>query len=90
MSLIQAYELLLHDCPGDRRHGAFNAHVLAKYNDHWITSPNTNYVPEPFIFEGARVEPPRDGQMGHIDCFQWPQLHAELYIWSTCIPEKAV
>ncbi|KIK24160.1 hypothetical protein PISMIDRAFT_41138, partial [Pisolithus microcarpus 441] len=69
---------------------AFDARILAKYNDHWITLPNADYIPEPFIFEGARVEPLRDGQMGHIDCFQWPQLHAELYIWSMCIPRKAV
>ncbi|KAI5985255.1 hypothetical protein EDD15DRAFT_2374299 [Pisolithus albus] len=90
MSLVRAYELSLRDRPGDGRHGAFDARVLAKYNDHWITSPNADYVPEPFIFEGARVEPLRDGRMGHIDCFQWPQLHAELYIWSACIPRKAV
>ncbi|KAI6136021.1 hypothetical protein F5141DRAFT_1059280 [Pisolithus sp. B1] len=92
MSLLQAYESSLHNCPGDSafsafpdlaynklllfsgRYGAFDAHVLAKYNDHWITSPNINYIPQPFIFEGAR----------------WPQLHAEHYIWSTCIPRKSV
>ncbi|KIK12215.1 hypothetical protein PISMIDRAFT_121272, partial [Pisolithus microcarpus 441] len=72
------------------RHGALDAHVLAKYNNHWITSPNADYIPEPFIFEGARVEPLCNGWIGHIDCFQWPQLHAELYIWSVCIPQKAV
>ncbi|KAI6104218.1 hypothetical protein F5141DRAFT_1065039 [Pisolithus sp. B1] len=108
MSLLQAYELLLHNRPGDSafsafpnlaynklllfsgRYGAFDAHVLAKYNDHWITSPKVDYIPQPFIFKGARVEPLCDGHMGHIDCFQWPQLHAEHYIWSTCIPWKFV
>ncbi|KAI6016832.1 hypothetical protein BKA83DRAFT_4497344 [Pisolithus microcarpus] len=88
MSLMQAYELSLHNRPGDGRCGAFDAHVLAKYNDHWITSPSAEYVPQPFIFEGARVEPLRDGWFGHIDCFQWPQLHAERYVWSACIPRK--
>ncbi|KIK15106.1 hypothetical protein PISMIDRAFT_80856, partial [Pisolithus microcarpus 441] len=68
--------------------GAFDAHVLAKYNDHWITSPSAEYVPQPFIFEGARVEPLCDGRFSHIDCFQWPQLHAERYVWSACIPRK--
>ncbi|KAI6132338.1 hypothetical protein EV401DRAFT_2065324 [Pisolithus croceorrhizus] len=108
MSLLQAYELSLHNHPGDGafsafpnlaynklllfsgRYGAFDAHVLAKYNDHWITLPKVDYIPQPFIFKGARVEPLHDGHMGHIDCFQWPQLHAEHYIWSTCIPQKLV
>ncbi|KAI6011724.1 hypothetical protein BKA83DRAFT_4501969 [Pisolithus microcarpus] len=89
MSLMQAYELSLRNRPGDGRCGAFDARVLAKYNDHWITSPSAEYVPQPFIFEGARVEPLRDGRFGHIDCFQWPQLHAECYVWSACIPRKS-
>ncbi|KAI6029178.1 hypothetical protein BKA83DRAFT_4489143 [Pisolithus microcarpus] len=89
MSLMQAYELSLRNRPGDGRCGAFDARVLAKYNDHWITSPSAEYVPQPFIFEGARVEPLRDGRFGHIDCFQWPQLHAERYVWSACIPRKS-
>ncbi|KAI6037736.1 hypothetical protein EDC04DRAFT_2604521 [Pisolithus marmoratus] len=66
----------------ERSWGAFDAHVLTKFNDHWITSPNVDYVPQPFIFEEARVEPLCDGQFGHIDCFQWLQLHAECYVWS--------
>ncbi|KAI6032429.1 hypothetical protein EDC04DRAFT_2898259 [Pisolithus marmoratus] len=82
MSLMQAYEQSLRNRPSDGKYGAFDARVLAKYNDHWITSPNVDYVPQPFIFEGARVELLRDGRMGHIDCFQWPQLHAERYwLW---------
>ncbi|KAI6111410.1 hypothetical protein F5141DRAFT_1214914 [Pisolithus sp. B1] len=88
MSLLKAYELSLHNCPGDGRCGAFDAHVLAKFNDHWITSPNISFVPQPFIFEGARVKPLCDGQFGHINCFQWPQLYAECYVWSACIPQK--
>ncbi|KAI6037647.1 hypothetical protein EDC04DRAFT_2897238 [Pisolithus marmoratus] len=88
MTLVREYELSLRNCPGDGRYGAFDARVLAKYNDHWITSPNVDYVPQPFI-EGARVELLCDGRMGHIDCFQWPQLHAEHYIWSACIPWKS-
>ncbi|KAI6023452.1 hypothetical protein EDC04DRAFT_2606615 [Pisolithus marmoratus] len=70
------------------RYGALDACVLTKYNDHWITSLNVDYVPQPFIFEGARVELLCDRHMGHINCFQWPQVHAEHYIWSACIPQK--
>ncbi|KAI6004875.1 hypothetical protein EDD15DRAFT_2155275 [Pisolithus albus] len=68
--------------------GPFDARVLAKYQDCWITSPNSLYVPEPFIFEARLMEPLRDGRFGHIDCFQWPQLYSERYMWSGCIPRK--
>ncbi|KAI6038950.1 hypothetical protein EDC04DRAFT_2895685 [Pisolithus marmoratus] len=67
---------------------AFDARVLAKYRDCWVTSPNSHYVPEPFIFEAKVLEPLRDGRFRHIDCFQWPQLYSERYVWSGCIPRK--
>ncbi|KIK11939.1 hypothetical protein PISMIDRAFT_103897 [Pisolithus microcarpus 441] len=57
--------------------GPFNACVLAKYQDCWITSPNSLYVPEPFVFEARVMEPLHDGRFGHINCFQWPQLYLE-------------
>ncbi|KIM51867.1 hypothetical protein SCLCIDRAFT_142356, partial [Scleroderma citrinum Foug A] len=66
--------------------GAFDARVLAIHNDQIITSPNCDFVPEPFIFDDHCIEPLHDGRFGHIDCFQWSQLHAEPYIWSTCVP----
>ncbi|KIN94704.1 hypothetical protein M404DRAFT_76824, partial [Pisolithus tinctorius Marx 270] len=65
---------------------AFDACVLAKCDDHWITSPNTDYIPQPFIFDGETITPLRDGRFSHIDCFQWPQLFAERYTWSPCVP----
>ncbi|KAI6138649.1 hypothetical protein BKA82DRAFT_164593, partial [Pisolithus tinctorius] len=70
------------------RWGAFNAHILAKCDDHWIMSLNADYVPQPFIFDGETIMPLHDGQFGHIDCFQWPQLFAECYTWSPCVPQK--
>ncbi|KAI6101783.1 hypothetical protein F5141DRAFT_1065757 [Pisolithus sp. B1] len=89
MSLWKAYELSLHNHPGDGRCGAFNACILTKLNSHWIMSPNVSFVPQPFIFEGARVEPLCDRWFGHINCFQWPKLYTECYVWSTCIPRKS-
>ncbi|KAI5994556.1 hypothetical protein F5J12DRAFT_785753 [Pisolithus orientalis] len=71
-----------------RRWGAFNAHILAKCDDHWITLPNAVYVPQPFIFDGETITPLHDGQFSHIDCFQWPQLFTECYTWSLCVPQK--
>ncbi|KIO03323.1 hypothetical protein M404DRAFT_27291, partial [Pisolithus tinctorius Marx 270] len=32
--------------PGDGNYGAFDARVLTKYNDHWITSPNADFWPQ--------------------------------------------
>ncbi|KAI5984501.1 hypothetical protein EDD15DRAFT_2375145 [Pisolithus albus] len=75
-------------CSGDESIGPFDARILAKYQDCWITSPNSLYVPEPFIFEARLMEPLHDGRFGHIDCFQWPQLYSERYMWSGCIPRK--
>ncbi|KAI6015534.1 hypothetical protein BKA83DRAFT_4498812 [Pisolithus microcarpus] len=73
---------------GDESIGSFDARVLAKYQDCWVMSPNSLYVPEPFVFEARLMEPLRDGRFGHIDCFQWPQLYSERYMWSGCIPRK--
>ncbi|KAI6041015.1 hypothetical protein EDC04DRAFT_2893586 [Pisolithus marmoratus] len=75
-------------CLGDGNIAVFDAHVLAKYWDCWVTLPNSHYVPEPFIFEAKVMEPLQDGRFGHIDCFQWPQLYSERYAWSGCIPQK--
>ncbi|KAI6149387.1 hypothetical protein BKA82DRAFT_128275, partial [Pisolithus tinctorius] len=68
--------------------GAFNACILVKCDDHWIMLPNADYVPQPFIFEGEIITPLHNGWFGHIDCFQWPQLFAECYTWSLCVPQK--
>ncbi|KIM50362.1 hypothetical protein SCLCIDRAFT_40751, partial [Scleroderma citrinum Foug A] len=59
--------------------------VLANYKDNIITSPNCDSILEPFIFKDNRIVPLHDGRFSFVDCFQWPQLHAEWYIWSTCI-----
>ncbi|KIO10371.1 hypothetical protein M404DRAFT_21322 [Pisolithus tinctorius Marx 270] len=65
---------------GDGNYGAFDARILTKYNDHWITSPNANFVPKPFLFEGKTIMLCHNSWFGHIDCFQWPQLYAEHYM----------
>ncbi|KAI6148109.1 hypothetical protein BKA82DRAFT_163198, partial [Pisolithus tinctorius] len=70
------------------RWAAFDAHVLAKCDDNWITSLNADYIPQPFIFDGETIMPLHDGWFSHIDCFQWPQLFAERYTWSLCVPQK--
>ncbi|KAI6153190.1 hypothetical protein BKA82DRAFT_166207, partial [Pisolithus tinctorius] len=70
------------------RWGAFDVCILAKCDDHWITSPNADYIPQPFIFDGETITPLCDGQFGHIDYFQWPQLFAECYTCSPCVPWK--
>ncbi|KIO05550.1 hypothetical protein M404DRAFT_25265 [Pisolithus tinctorius Marx 270] len=33
--------------PGDGNYGAFNACILAKYNNHWVTSPNADHFSHP-------------------------------------------
>ncbi|KAI6003266.1 hypothetical protein F5J12DRAFT_783692 [Pisolithus orientalis] len=71
-----------------RRWGAFDVCILAKCDDHWITSLNADYVPQPFIFDGETIMPLHDGQFSHIDCFQWPQLFAECYTWSLIHADK--
>ncbi|KAI6140973.1 hypothetical protein BKA82DRAFT_32700 [Pisolithus tinctorius] len=75
---------------GDGNYGAFDACILVKYNDHWITSPNANFVPELFLFEGKTITLCHNSWFSHIDCFQWPQLYAENYMWAGCIPRHAV
>ncbi|KIM58629.1 hypothetical protein SCLCIDRAFT_127806, partial [Scleroderma citrinum Foug A] len=62
--------------------------VLANYKDNIITSLNCNFIPEPFCFKDDCIMPLRDGRFGLVDCFQWPQLHTERYIWSACIPQQ--
>ncbi|KAI6154756.1 hypothetical protein BKA82DRAFT_134914, partial [Pisolithus tinctorius] len=70
------------------RWDAFDVHVLVKCDDHWIMSLNADYTPQTFIFDGETITPLRDGWFSHIDCFQWPQLFAEHYTWSPCVPWK--
>ncbi|KAI6160560.1 hypothetical protein EDD17DRAFT_1484013 [Pisolithus thermaeus] len=53
-----------------------------------ITSPNMDYVPEPFIFEEEDLCCRADGRFGVVDCFQWPQMHERQYEYSACIPRK--
>ncbi|KAI6141461.1 hypothetical protein BKA82DRAFT_125612 [Pisolithus tinctorius] len=74
----------MHSLSGN--YGAFNGHILARYNDHWITSPNADFVPEPFLFKRKTIMLCHNSRFGHIDCFQWPQLYAEHYMWAGCIP----
>ncbi|KIO11975.1 hypothetical protein M404DRAFT_19791 [Pisolithus tinctorius Marx 270] len=57
--------------------------------DHWvITSPNADFVPEPYIFEEVDLCPHADGQFGLVDCFQWPQTYEKNYEYAVCIPQK--
>ena len=69
---------------------AFDTQVLAIHNNQIITLPNCDFIPEPFIFDNTPLKPLHDGRFSVVDCFQWPQLHAEQYIWSACIPQQAV
>ncbi|KAI6140792.1 hypothetical protein BKA82DRAFT_4362707 [Pisolithus tinctorius] len=66
----RAQQVIAATQPGDGNYGAFDARVLAKYNDHWITSPNADFVPEPFLFEGKTITLCRDGRFGHIDFYR--------------------
>ncbi|KAI6024420.1 hypothetical protein EDC04DRAFT_2606440 [Pisolithus marmoratus] len=50
-----AQESTLHTCLGDGNIAAFDARILAKYWDCWVTSANSHYVPELFIFEAKKV-----------------------------------
>ena len=70
--------------------GTFDTQVLANYKDNIITSPNCNFIPEPFCFKDNHIMPLCDGRFSLVDCFQWSQLHAEQYIWSACIPRQVV
>ena len=66
--------------------GPFDVWVLATYEDYVITSPNSNFVPEPHVFQENRIEPLHNGHFSLIDCFQSPQLYAGLYAWAGCVP----
>ncbi|EIW74316.1 hypothetical protein CONPUDRAFT_160023 [Coniophora puteana RWD-64-598 SS2] len=65
-----------------------DAKVIAVYKDYIITSPNADFVPEPFIFENEEVKARADGRFGIVDAFQWPQLYSEKFEWAMCIPRK--
>ena len=69
--------------------GAFDTQVLALQKDKVITLPNCDFVPKAFIFDELPLEAMHDRRFGFVDCFQWPQLHSEKYIWSACIPRQA-
>ncbi|KAL4076806.1 hypothetical protein V8B97DRAFT_2022084 [Scleroderma yunnanense] len=57
--------------------------------DVWVvTSPNVDFVPEPYIFEDEDLQPCADGCFGLVDCSQWPQLYNKEYQYSICIPQK--
>ena len=53
-----------------------------------ITSPNVDFVPEPYVFEEEDVRARADSHFGLVDCFQWPQLYDKEYEYSVCIPRK--
>ncbi|KIJ61052.1 hypothetical protein HYDPIDRAFT_31757 [Hydnomerulius pinastri MD-312] len=72
----------------DDKFSPFDARVLATYRDYIITSPNADFIPEPFVFDEALIRPHRDGRLGVYDCFQWPQLHCDIYMWAGCIPRE--
>ncbi|KAI6153195.1 hypothetical protein BKA82DRAFT_166202, partial [Pisolithus tinctorius] len=53
-----------------------------------ITSPNMDFVKEPYIFEEEELCCHADGHLGVVDCFQWPQTHEKQYEYLICIPQK--
>ncbi|KIJ12705.1 hypothetical protein PAXINDRAFT_14466 [Paxillus involutus ATCC 200175] len=73
---------------GDDKFGPFNAHIVVTYRDYVITSLNADFVPKPFMFEEALLQPLQDSHFGIYDCFQWPQLHCQIYKWELFIPQK--
>ncbi|KAF9243579.1 hypothetical protein BU15DRAFT_59934 [Melanogaster broomeanus] len=68
------------------RLGPFDTHVITMYKDYVITSPNANFIPEPYLFEEVVMRPLHDGHLGVYDCFQWPQLYCNTYKWTGYIP----
>jgi hypothetical protein len=52
-----------------------------------ITTPNMTFVPEPHVDE-EDIRARADGRFGVADCFQWPQLYADRFNWTVCIPRK--
>lgn len=66
----------------------FDAHdavALCHIPPRVITSPNINWVPQPFIFEDELVQARADGRLGTADSFQWPQLYTANYPWAVAI-----
>lgn len=66
-------------------YGPFDARVLAVKSPHVFTSPNTTFIPEPYIFDTVDLQPFADGRFGYIDCFLWPQMYSGKHRWSGCI-----
>ncbi|KIO03541.1 hypothetical protein M404DRAFT_145593, partial [Pisolithus tinctorius Marx 270] len=57
--------------------------------ENWvITSPNMDFVKEPYIFEEEELCCRADSRLGVVDCFQWPQTHEKQYEYLICIPQK--
>ncbi|KIN98410.1 hypothetical protein M404DRAFT_157843, partial [Pisolithus tinctorius Marx 270] len=55
--------------------------------DHWvITSPNVDFIPEPYIFEEVDLYPHADSQFSLVNCFQWQQTYKKNYEYAICIP----
>jgi hypothetical protein len=66
---------------------ALDAAALARLGSWIITTPNTPWVPKPFM-EKEALQMRADGRFGYIDPYQWPQLWSEQYPWSVAIPSK--
>ncbi|KAF9231538.1 hypothetical protein BU15DRAFT_14961, partial [Melanogaster broomeanus] len=64
---------------------AHDARVLCHIPPRVITSPNNDWVPQPFLFEDAPVQARADGRLGTVDSFQWPQLYTAGYPWVVAV-----
>ncbi|KAI9455966.1 hypothetical protein HD554DRAFT_2030693, partial [Boletus coccyginus] len=53
-----------------------------------ISSPNSGWIPEPFVDGNLVVQARADGRLGEVDIFQWPQLFNPRYPWSVAILRK--
>ncbi|KAF9233288.1 hypothetical protein BU15DRAFT_80267 [Melanogaster broomeanus] len=74
--------------PGGAHRGEFDAHdarILCHIPPRVITSPNNDWVPQPFLFEDAPVQARADGRLGTVDSFQWPQLYTAGYPWVVAV-----
>ncbi|KAI6140278.1 hypothetical protein BKA82DRAFT_29230 [Pisolithus tinctorius] len=74
--------------PQDATITSLDVRVVACKENWVITSPNMDFVKEPYIFEEEELCCRADGRLGVVDCFQWPQTHEKQYKYSICIPRK--
>ncbi|KIJ06197.1 hypothetical protein PAXINDRAFT_20596 [Paxillus involutus ATCC 200175] len=72
----------------DDKFGPFDTHVVTTHRDYVITSLNADFIPKPFVFKEALLQPLQDGHFGIYNCFQWPQLHFQIYKWALFISRK--